>query len=44
MHENQDFVMSVNMFTPFARTLFSWAAQHVLIKPHELETGKRQSP
>ena len=28
MRENRDFVIPVNILTPFAHALFSWAAQH----------------
>ena len=28
MRENHDFVVPVNILTPFARTPFSWAARH----------------
>ena len=28
MHENRDFVVPVNILTPFAHALFSWAARH----------------
>ena len=28
MHENHDFVVPVNILTPFVRALFSWDARH----------------
>ena len=28
MHENRDFVVPVNILTPFAHVPFSWAAGH----------------
>ena len=30
MHENCDFIIPVNILTPFAHTPFSWAAQHTV--------------
>ena len=29
MRENRDFVVPVNIFTPFAHAPFSWAARHI---------------
>ena len=40
MHENRDFVVSVNAFTPFVRTPFSWAAQHTTVC---LDTGTERT-
>ena len=31
MCENRDFVVPVNILTPFARAPFSWAAQHTTV-------------
>jgi len=31
MRENRDFVVPVNILTPFARTPFSWAARHTTV-------------
>jgi len=31
MHENREFVVPINILTPFARTPFSWAARHTTV-------------
>ena len=31
MRENRDFVVPVNILTPFARAPFSWAARHTTV-------------
>jgi len=31
MRENRDFVVPVNILTPFAHTPFSWAARHTTV-------------
>jgi len=31
MHENCDFVVPVNILTPFARAPFSWATRHTTV-------------
>ena len=31
MRENRDFVVPVNILTPFACVLFSWAARHTTV-------------
>ena len=31
MRENRDFVVPVNILTPFARASFSWAARHTTV-------------
>ena len=31
MCENRDFVVPVNILTPFARALFSWATRHTTV-------------
>ena len=31
MHENHDFVVPVNILTPFVRPPFSWAARHTTV-------------
>jgi len=31
MHENYDFVVSVNILTPFVRAQFFWAARHTTV-------------
>jgi len=31
MHENRDFVVPVNILTPFAHAPFSWAARHTTV-------------